>query len=251
MKPLVAAVLVAAGALVGGAAGAALTVSMMSPERESPKLSKDTAKDRGKTDARNVPAEPAEGESVEVLQARLRSLERRVSLLTFAQQHTSPTRAVGEEDGEDGNSPTKTVDDPVFEAAVRDVLDQVEYERNADRDTRREERRTQWTERWVASLSEPLGLSDEQKQKVAGIVTEHFRAMSELGNSEERPVLRSEWRKRMSELSEKANQQLTDVLDSSQKAKYDEMDDSDKLGGRGSWGRFGGGRARGGRSEQR
>jgi hypothetical protein len=168
--------------------------------------------------------------------------------LTYSQPHRSPTKQVpadGDEDeaGEAGEVPMKTVDDPVFEAAVRDVMDQVDYERDAERDARREERRSEWSSRWVSSMGDQLGLRDDQRERVLDVIQDHFNALTQLREKspEERPVLRSEWRAQMNELSGKAEKELFEVLDSSQKQKYEELDDGDKIGGRGSFGRFGGG----------
>jgi hypothetical protein len=240
MTLLNSALLVVGGALVGGVCGG-LVVMTMVPSHES-------AAQAGKVLAREAPqgAKGEDDEAVAALRMRVDSLDRRVSLLTFSQEHRSPTREVaqgeGEQAGEPGK-PKKTVDDPVFEAAVRDVFDRVQDERDSQRNLRRDQREAESTDRWLSVVGQQLQLREDQQTQIKSILqkqSESLRALRD-SNSEARPVLRSEWRTKMAEIAQQAETALAGVLDASQKAKYDALDEDDKIAGRGSFGRFGGG----------
>lgn len=222
------------GSVLGGIAGASLVLALGTPK--TGELEKERAPEPS-AHARSANESDRQDE-LAALRARVDSLNRRVSLLTFAQEHRSPTTADDNRQDAGRETPEKSVDDPVFEAAVRDVIDQVDEERDAQRDARRAERRTEWTKRWIVSLGDQLALRPDQAARIEAIVGEHVEAMRALRNSDgdAGPVLRSEWRRRVKEISDQSEQKLGSVLDPSQKAKYDALDEADKLGGRG-WGR--------------
>jgi hypothetical protein len=222
-------------ALGGGVAGSLLTLKLAPSASE---LAVESGV--GLTTSKAAPADSGKSVDLDELRARLSSLDRRVSLLTFAKGPALP-KSHGAEPGtaDAGAQAQRSVDDPVFEAAVRDVLDQVEYERQAERDARRAEWRDEWPKRWTTPLVERLGLSTAQVDGMQAIAREHMGAVRALRESEDqgKPLLRSEWRTRVQSLSDQADKKLSELLDAAQKSKYDALDEADKLGGRGFWGR--------------
>lgn len=238
MSLLKSASLVVGGALVGGVCGALVVTTLLPSHDKAPQLAPVSPRE-APSGAKAQDDEAAE--AVEALQMRLSSLERRVSLLTFAQEHRSPTREVAEDEGTEPGQPKKTVDDPVFEAAVRDIFDRVEDERDSQRNTRRDQRETERTDRWVAAMGEQLQLREDQQQQVRALLqkqSESLRALRD-SNSAERPVLRSEWQAKMTAISQQTETALAGILDASQRTKYEALDEADKIGSRSSFGRGG------------
>jgi hypothetical protein len=143
----------------------------------------------------------------------------------------------------DGGAAPATIDDPVFDTAVRDIMSQVNEERREERRARWEERRKQTADRWAGWLSGELGLSDAQKQKVAAIVQDYFKRMQEqMWNPDAGAMTRSERRDSMRSLRADSEKKLGQVLDPQQMDKYDALDDDQKIG----FGFGGGRRPRGG-----
>jgi hypothetical protein len=130
------------------------------------------------------------------------------------------------------------VDDPVFEAAVRDVLDRVQDEREAQRNTRRDQREAESADRWVLAVGPQLQLREDQQSQIKAILQKQSESMRALrdSNTDDRPMLRSEWRAKMTEISQQTETALLGVLDASQKAKYETLDEDDKVGGQRSFG---------------
>lgn len=129
-------------------------------------------------------------------------------------------------------SPTPVIDDPVFEVAVRDIVDRVEEERSSARDVRRDEQRRRMSETWVADLGLELSLTEAQKSKVTEIVTEMFQRLRELRNIDAGTVRRSERVARMRAVSEEAEKKLAGVLDQNQMTAYHALDEDLRLTGR-------------------
>lgn len=125
-----------------------------------------------------------------------------------------------------GGEARPIVDDPVFEAAVRDVMDRLEEERRGERQTKREERQAQSAERWSQALGEKLGLSDAQKQKLAEIAQELSRQLRELRDSD----AGSPTDERVRELRARGEARVAQVLDPRQMEKYGALDPGEKLG---------------------
>jgi hypothetical protein len=248
MSLLNSALLVVGGALVGGVCGGLVVTTIGASPEKTPQVRAAQQEDaRGASNREGADSQ----EEVEALRWKVASLERRVSLLTFAQEHRSPTREVAAEEGQgEPGKPTKTVDDPVFEAAVRDVLDRVEVERDSQRDTRRDQRQAESAERWISAVGQQLRLRDDQQQQIKTLLqkqSESTRALRD-SNVEGRPLLRSEWRAKMAEISQQTEAALVGILDAAQRAKYDALDEDDKIGNQRSFGGRGGGGS-GGRQE--
>ncbi len=182
--------------------------------------------------------EPGAAPDTAELEKRVAQLERsssrsdRVQRVERAAAQAAPS-GVGDEPAPAGAG-RPHIDDPVFENAVRDVLEQVEDERREERSARGAERRKKMAERWTSELGTELSLSDAQKQKVAEAVQEYFESLRALRDSDGGPGSRAEWREAARTEREKAEGKLGQILDSGQMQKYKALDDDKKLG-------FGGG----------
>lgn len=178
---------------------------------------------------------------------RIAQLEKAVATLERERKMTRLAVAYGSAMGaaQDAGAPASSVvDDPVFQAAVRDVMDQRETEKRDERKTERDERRKKGVERWTNQLATTLALTDAQKQKVAAAMQGYFEDMRALRESDNPPDSPAEWRQKMEELRKKREGEVTQALTPDQKQKYDALEDDDKLGagfGRGRGRRGGGG----------
>jgi uncharacterized Zn finger protein (UPF0148 family) len=164
-------------------------------------------------------------------------LERRVSLLTSALALKDGGVALRNEDG------TSTdVADPVFEAAVLDIMDRQEERKESEDTERRSVERKERSHRFASRLNASMGLDpseeldEEQKEKIAEVVTSYFDRVREIrqGDPSERPVTRAEWRERMGDVTKKSEEELLSVLSPEQRTKYEALDDDEKIG----FGRF-------------
>jgi hypothetical protein len=126
-----------------------------------------------------------------------------------------------------------TVDDPVFEAAVRDVVQRVEEERDDDRQIQREGQRQAAAHRWATQLTDKLGLREDQKAKVATVARELYDQMRELFRGDAGAGVTSEDRReKVRALRKQYEEKLSGVLDPAQLGEYQKLDDDLKLGAR-------------------
>ena len=162
--------------------------------------------------------------------SRLASLERKVARLERQRQIA---QAFADPAGQAGGSGTHPVDDPVFETAVRDVLERVDEERDDQRRERRTQRIQQISERWSDDLAKKLALSEDVKKKVAEIIKQQFEEMANARNNPD--AGRGDWRDRMREQREKTDKALSGVLTPAQMEQMRELREQGELPG------FGGG----------
>lgn len=177
-----------------------------------------------RTDAGEEEEEP----EAEALRGRMAALERRVSLLTAALARGQ--QAPGDDAA--GPSPREAdVADPVFEAAVLDIMDRERERADGERETRRVELRTQRTARVSEGLATNLGLDQGQKQEVADLISSHFDAVRALRSDDnpERPVTPREWREKAAELERTLQARLAEVLSPAQMAAYQALDPEDQI----------------------
>lgn len=218
MLPLVVAALL--GGVVGG-----FVVSRFPAPREASSVQAELA------------AEPRVADGAP-LESRVLALETKVARLSRrppgVQALPAPDRGGPQDAGVTSAAPV--VDDPVFEVAVRDIVDRVEDERSTERDVRRDEQRRRMSETWVNELGLELSLNEAQKTKVAEVVTEMFQRLRELRNLDAGAVRRSERVARMRAVSDEAEKKLAGVLDQNQMAAYRVLDEDLRLTGR-SFGR--------------
>jgi hypothetical protein len=194
---------------------------------------------RPKTSAK--PGVSASAEPSSDLANRIDGLERSVAGLERERRIRSLVTPSDDNDPStpDAGARRAVIDDPVFDTAVRDVIEQVETERTNERQLRGQERRKQNIERFTNDLGQELGLNDAQKAKVLEVVQSYFdelRAMRETDGGG--PLPRSEWRQKARDLRDKSEAKLGQILSASQMDKYKELDDDKRLGAGG--GRRGG-----------
>ncbi len=126
------------------------------------------------------------------------------------------------------------VDDPVFEAAVRNVVDRAQEERENERQLQRDEQRRAAAQRWSSELGEKLGLRDEQKAALETLAREFYDGLRETlrGGDAGAPVGFEARREAVRTLRDKYEGKLGGVLDAGQMREYEKLDDALKLGAR-------------------
>lgn len=117
------------------------------------------------------------------------------------------------------------VDDPVFEAAVLDILERAEEGRDSEREVRRNERARQRSELWANELGMRLALSPGQAAKLLEV---RSRLEADLKKQRQRPpegapVPREQRRAATQALRESAEKQVREVLDHRQLAEYEKL----------------------------
>lgn len=216
------------GALAGAAGGAMVAMSWAAAEAESVP----------RADLGSVAPEAPAHVTPEGLLQRLEAVELAVRRLQAASARAASARRDAEGQASDpaepsplASAPAAVADDPVFEAAVLDVLERAEEERDAERDSRRSERAQQRAEHWSRELTAQLGLSPRQAAQLLEIrsrlmfdLREQRRALSE-GPF----VSREERRAAADALRARADQALRDLLDARQLRLYEQLDDKLKL----------------------
>jgi hypothetical protein len=156
-----------AGLAVAGAGLAAWQLREEAPDEPTKPAAKSLRGDK------RPAARAATGGPVE---ERIARLERKVSLLERQRDMARLLGAAGGDDDGDGDAGANTVDDPVFEMAVRDIVERVGDERAREESQRRLQRMERWSQRWTDDIAVSLGLNDAQKTKVLAAVKEHFEA---------------------------------------------------------------------------
>lgn len=174
------------------------------------------------------------------LSERVRSLEQRVSLLTAAlgaqrrDGGDAPAGHTAETDphnGADAAPEAADVADPVFEAAVRDILERIDDERRNERTTRSQRRAQLGAERASERFGAELGLNERQKQELFDIMKKHYESMAALRDSDDQPGTPGEWRERTTELRRKTEEQIERALSPAQAEKFQALDGSEFFGG--------------------
>ena len=211
--------------LLGGGVGALLTVAVL---RGSPP--------HGDTHAQPEPHGETPRPTQSALDGRVTSLERALQALALREsmaRAAAPQPSAGAIAGEKPPvaDVAPIVDNPVFEAAVRDVMDRAEQERDVEREAQREEWRKQAAEVWVSDVSEKLRLTEMQKAKVAEVAKGFWEHLRDLRQSDAGPPpSRQQWRERVDALRKSAEADLAKVLDPGQLTSYRELDEASQLG---------------------
>jgi hypothetical protein len=123
------------------------------------------------------------------------------------------------------------VDSPVFEAAVRDIIERTEDGRHDERAAARDEKRRQRSSYWANELTMRLGLSPAQTERLIAIDTklqddlDAQRSTTSDGQFIPREVRRDA----RTALRQRAEEQLRGVLEPRQLASYESLDDELKL----------------------
>jgi len=184
-------------------------------------------------EAEGTPEDQAKADpELEALRGRVAALERRVSLLTAALARGQDVPA-GDDADEGANLRETDVADPVFEAAVLDIMDRERERADGERDARRADLRTQRVQRVSDALTVSLGLDEAQKAKMAELITAHFDALRALRSDDnpERPVTPREWREKAAEIDKRLQDALAQALTPKQLAVYQALDPDDQIGG--------------------
>jgi hypothetical protein len=175
---------------------------------------------------------------------RLAALERRMAQMEMRRSFRPATPAGGTPAAPNPLPPTaaqadpqadapKAVDDPVFEAAVRDVVQRVEDERDSERQVAREEQRHAAAQRWATELTGKLGLRDDQKAKLSTLAREYYDQLRDVFRGDAGTGLPPEERReKVQALRAQYDDKLGGVLDHTQLGEYQKLDDDLKLGAR-------------------
>lgn len=221
----------AVAALVGGAVSGAIVWYLGRP----PEAAADVSPDDPMAEPPGVPDEASSGdaERVAALERKVATLQRQIATRQRLEAYAEQLR-----DGEggatrDADAPPADPEDPVFELAVRNVIDKANYERERERDVRREERREERVLRQVDYLADKLGLDDTQVARVEEVLTLQTEAFAELRDSDERPVTRREWREQARAIRDETTSKLAEVLSEEQMAGYAKLQEEEGFGRRG------------------
>jgi hypothetical protein len=214
-------------ALVGGLLGAFLAISLVKPKPETR-----AQPERTRAGEQSDPVGTRLDERVARLERSVQALGLRDSMArAAAKADDAPSETAAAKPPTPDVAPV--IDSPVFEAAVRDVLDRAEQERNVERESQRAEWRKQASEEWANGLTEKLHLTDMQKAKALAVATTFWEKLRDLRQADAGPPLsRQELRARLDELRNAAEAELGQVLSTSQMNGYRELDEASRLGSR-------------------
>lgn len=185
------------------------------------------------------PADPATDRS---LSDRVTALEHEVARMKRNGNAIAALKAYGSAiaarrpppDG--GTARSTPVDDPVFQAAVEDVIDRTRQER-------RQQRMQRFAQRVDDRLTGELKLDAEQQQKVAQAIQDYMQKMRDMWENRDADggLDRTSRRQQMQKLRKNARDKIAGTLRSDQLDKFNSMDRALPFGGRGGRGRQRGG----------
>ncbi len=228
-------------AVVGGATGALVSRVWGGPSASAGQ-SVDLPTKNGATDLAEVERRLGR---LEQLAARQEAL-RRLAAASGTRRASNDEQGDGEQGKSERSQPdAPIVDDPVFEAAVRDVVDRVEEEQDARREERQSQRREQMATAWARDLEAELGLSEPQREQLQALALEFFESMrgswQRQDEGADAGVLTwAERRAQGEKLREGFQGRLGELLSPAQLARYQALEPERQLGtgfGRGSRGR--------------
>jgi hypothetical protein len=207
-----------ASALLGGMSGTSLMLWM---------TQRDAASEPAAATARVGEAEL--GRRLELVEQALAANEPRVRVVSTALASTGgePT---GTEPAALDEAPAH-VDNPVFEAAVRDIIDRTEEGRDDERAAARDEKRRHRDRDWVNELTMRLGLTPAQTERRSTIQADLASTLEhERQSSASEPFTpRDKRRAARRAIRERADEQLRGVLAPRQQSAYDQLNDDHKL----------------------
>lgn len=212
-------------AVVGGAVGACLTLAVVGGNEPS-------ADPRPRPEPltkSNQPTQSSADERLASVERSLRALDLKRGVARAAAQPDSATARDTEIPAVADVAPI--VDNPVFEAAVRDVLERTEQERNLERESQRAEWRKRTAEEWSRAVGEKLRLTPIQKAKANEIAQAFWDRLHDLRQTDAGPPpSRQERREQVTALRKASEAELAKILDHSQLTTYGELDEAEKLG---------------------
>lgn len=207
-------------ASVSGALGGALTASLLNGgDKKAPSK---PVKDASRVEARA--AEPAPDET----SRRLTDVERQVASLRTIQQRLMLERQAAEDDDPNHEAPQLDVADPVFEAAVMDIIGRSSEKRRMERQEQRRQRRSQSIADSLGKLTQSVNLRPDQVNQLTEIMESHWDRLHELRETPPEGD-RAQRREQLMELTKSAEESVRKVLDSRQLAAYDALPQEAKL----------------------
>jgi len=214
-------------AVLGGGVGG-VVASWMAPEGTT------AASKKGRSVAERS-AEQDEDEEESETKARLRRLEHRIALLNAAMQSGDGKTSSGQLEGETAErSKAEELDvaDPVFEAAVLDIMDREQERKEEKRTTSSKERHAERGRRYATDLGNALQLDSAQQGEMAQVVASYFdewRALRD-GDSSSPPATRREWQAERERMNQALEEKIRGVLGPQQYAAYQALHPDDKVG---------------------
>ena len=162
-----------------------------------------------------ISAEPSRDDGDELTE-RLEKVERHLRVVERQQLQAKAEAAPGADraTNDDAPAPKAAAADPAFQAAVRDAMEAI----NDERRSARQERTTQ-------RLTAKLGLSDAQSDKIAAIAQELWQGLRDLRDADNGDPSGD----KAQDLRTKSEAHVAAVLDPSQRAKYEALDDGEKI----------------------
>jgi hypothetical protein len=202
--------LVGGSALVGGIAGAGVTRLLGPPS--------------GPTHSASAPKLEAEAASADAtLSARVDALERSVRALEQRMEPVLRAIAISASSNNPDDKPrpkeaNSLIGDPVFEAAVLDVMERAREVRSTERDRRRQEQ----VDQWATQLTDRLGLSPAQR---TGVLQVRASAAAEIQSlfADDAGVPWDQRAARVETIRGDAENKLSKILDSRQLAEYQKL----------------------------
>jgi hypothetical protein len=222
------------GALAGGAT-AWLLARPGEENSSSDRAKAETGETATRVSAAQSPAPPGD------VAVRVQELERRVAAiqalqdrLVMRQRAEAMGRASSSTDVVPTGSGSVDVADPVFEAAVADIIDRDMERRRAERQEQREQRRLQEIQQSTRRLSEKLGLSSQQESELTHLLTEHWQKLTEVRDDSNPDSSREERRKKSDAVIRNTEAALVGTLGPQNAAVYQALPAKEKLklGGR-------------------
>jgi hypothetical protein len=188
-----------------------------------------------------APAQSA-ADDADNVETRIARLERRNA---SAQALGEAVRSMNAGDAQPFAPSAVKADNPVFELAVRSVLEEVEWEKTEERKAEQQNRRAERAAHMAEYLTQKLSLTSDQKSNVEKIFAESmtaFRNLRESPDGGRSPESRQEWRKAAEQVRTQTEQRLGQVLTPAQLQSYQALqNDDDEVR---SWRRPGGRQAR-------
>jgi hypothetical protein len=169
------------------------------------------------------PAAADYAEDVRDLAAKVAALDAAVARLEQQRRTAGVSPTVGAAARPSTDAPAKgaLTDDPVFEAAVRDVMEKMQQERAKERDDRREAA----AQRWADQLGDKLALTDAQKAGVLGVAQDLLQKLRDLRDADPGAPQGPGWREQRAALVAQGEQRLGELLSSRQMATYKDSPD--------------------------
>jgi hypothetical protein len=211
----------AASGLVGGIVGGALVWALVA--HGAPRATGAGVSAEIRAGAAPDPA-PDEVDDVD---DRITRLERRNAA---AQALGEAVRAMKAGDAQPFAPSDVKADNPVFELAVRSVLEKVEWEKTEERKVDQQNRRAERAAHMAEYLTQKLSLTGAQKANVETIFAESmdaFRNLREPADGGRPAESRQEWRKSAEAIRTQTEQRLAQVLTPSQLQSYQALQDDD------------------------